>query len=488
MTAIDQNSEFARLSPATIASAAAVPSAGLLITYFLVTILPISKEVAGLLLSPLRIMLLILFIPYMFKIYSGKLGGNTIVDKLMMAHAFWIFVALIAVHGTSRIAFAGITMVELVGGYFLGRVLVRDAASYKYMVKLIIFVMIFLLPFALIELKTGRLVIPEILDKAFDTIHRGYSAYGRWGLERVYAVFEHPILFGLFCSVALANIFYMVKSKVFLRLVGVVFAFGMTFMSLSSAPLLSCGMQFILIAWDKISKSRWGLFMILAVGFYVLIDSLSNRTPITILIETMTFNSGTGWTRIAIFNSGIAAVQGSPFVGIGFNDWPRPHWLTSSVDNFWLLTAMRYGFVGAGFLVFAFVMHFYRIMRTPVVNEEIHRLRTGYGIALAAICFTLVTVHVWGSIGVFVMFYLGAGAWFYTTDEAVATEDGEGEEDRPAPQTGTRFTRSAHKHKRGVETAPPKAPKKTPMTHHARRMELIEKGREKIQRISLEDR
>ena len=240
-------------------------------------------------------------------------------------------------------------MVELVGGYFLGRVLVRDAMDYKRMVRIMIYTMIFLAPFALIELKTGRLVIPDLLRPFFDTIHRGRSAYGRWGLERVYTVFDHPILFGLYFSVIMVNIFYMVKHNIFGRIMGAAFAFGMTFMSLSSAPLLSCGMQFLLIGWDKITKGKWKALIIMSVFLYVLIDSLSNRTPVTILIETMTFNASTGWTRIAIFESGIRAVQNSPFVGIGFNDWPRPHWLTSSVDNFWLLTAMRYGFVGAGF-------------------------------------------------------------------------------------------------------------------------------------------
>lgn len=432
-------------APKTVAAA----GGGLLVLYFIVTLLPISKEVGGLLLSPLRIMLLILFVPYFFKIFRGEMGGRSGVDVLMICHAAWIFVALIAVHGVSRIPFAGITMIELVGGYFLGRVLVRDAASYKRMIKIMLFTMIFLLPFALIELKTGRLVIPEILGKAFDTIYRGKSAYGRWGLERVYTVFDHPILFGLYCSVIMVNLFYLIKGQLFMRIIGGVFAFAMTFMSLSSAPLLSCGMQFLLIGWDKITKGKWVVFLCVSTFLYVTIDALSNRTPVTILIETLTFNASTGWTRIAIFESGIRAVQNSPFVGIGFNDWPRPGWLTNSVDNFWLLTAMRYGFVGAGFLVLAFLLHFYRIMKAPVQDEEIHRLRTGYGIALAAVCFTMVTVHVWGSIGVFVMFYLGAGAWVYTTDH---TQQGEDEAEAP-PAPVSPYTRSTSKHARTVETS-----------------------------------
>lgn len=429
--------------------AAAVAGAGVLLLYFLVTLLPISAEVGGLRLSPLRLLLLAMFVPYLVQVFQGQAGRLTRIDLLIMAHAFWIVLALVVVHGAQRIAFAGITTVELVGGYFLGRVLIRDTLSYRRMVMLLVATMIFLLPFAVVELITGRLVIPEILGKVFDTIYRGKSAYGRMGLERVYAVFEHPILFGLYCSVAIANLFYVINGKIGVRMLGMSFAGVMTFMSLSSAPLISVGLQVMLILWDKITKSAWVTFIILAVTGYVTIDALSNRTPVTIIIETLTFNAGTGWTRIAIFESGIRAVQNSPFVGIGFNDWPRPHWLTSSVDNFWLLTAMRYGFVGAGFLVFAFFFHMYQIMQTRIVDPQARRMRTGYGIALVAICFTLTTVHVWGSLGVFVMFYLGAGGWFYT-NEAITRqpEDAVEAEPDPAPPP-TRYTRFPATHTRG---------------------------------------
>ena len=103
-------------------------------------------------------------------------------------------------------------------------------------------------------------------------------------------------------------------------------------------------------------------------------------------------------------------------------------------------------------LVAAFLLHFYKIMKAPVRNEEVHRLRTGYGIGLAAICFTMVTVHVWGSVGVFVMFYLGAGSWVYSNDKVLAAE-GEGDDDAtpgPAAPVST-FTRSTIKFERTEE-------------------------------------
>lgn len=393
------------------------PAPWIMPLYFCVTLMPIALTVAGLRLTPLRVMLLVLFIPYLLRIFRGATGRITAVDILMMLHAIWIVVALMVVHGPERLPFAGITMVELVGGYLLGRTLVRNGSDYRRMIRLLLYSMIFLFPFALVELFTGRLVIPSVVGVVFETVHRGASAYGRMGLERVYAVFEHPILFGMFCSLAIANLFYMARGTSFWRYSGMVFAIGMTFMSLSSAPLLACGLQIMMILWDKITKGAWKLFIILGAISYVVVDLLSNRTPITILIETLTFNSGTGWTRIAIFEFGISNVYDNPIFGLGFNDWERPFWLTSSVDNFWLLTTMRYGFVGAGFLVAAFLWHFISLVRAPISDDTTQRIRTGYTLTLAATCFTMVTVHLWGAVGVFVMFYLGAGAWLYTTPD-----------------------------------------------------------------------
>jgi len=404
MSAIDTNKAAMSAGPRRSASenVAVVAGGGILLIYFIVSILPISLEAAGLRLSPLRVLLLILFIPYMVRLMKGDAGRVTIVDGLIIAHSLWIIIALAVVHGVDRIPFAGITMVELVGGYFLGRILIRDVASYKRMVMLLLGTMVFLLPFATIELLTGRLVIPEILGKVFQTIYRGNSAYGRMGLERVYAVFEHPILYGLFCSVAIANLYYVLKSGMLWRILLIGFSVVMTFMSLSSAPLLACGLQAMLIVWDKITKGAWKLFIILAV----------------------------------------LNVYDNPIFGIGYSDWERPHWLTASVDNFWLLTAMRYGFVGAGLLVGAFVWHFSKLMRSPIVDPVARDMRTGYGIALAAICFTMITVHVWGSLGVFVMFYLGAGGWFYTND-AITQEpsDEDAQEGGPEDAAHSPYTR-----------------------------------------------
>ncbi|MBU2359452.1 MAG: O-antigen ligase family protein [Alphaproteobacteria bacterium] len=415
---------------------------GPLLILFMITLLtPIAFEVAGVRLSPNRILLLILIFPYAASIISGKVGRLTAVDLFFLLHGVWIFVALIAVHGTSRIPFAAITAVELIGGYFVGRILIRDAAGYRLLFRITMIALIVLLPFALVETVTGKLVIPDLLRSIFETPYRGNSAYGRMGLERVYVVFDHPILWGLFCSLTLANFIKMARGNLLKIAFGASLSIFTTMLSLSSGPLMACGLQLGLLAWGWIMRGNWKLLLILTVVGYVVVDLLSDRTPVTILIDKMTFNPGTGYTRIAIFDAGWAAVKGSPFFGIGFNDWPRPDWVTSSVDNFWLLTAMRYGFVGMGFLMLALLSHFVLLIRARITDPDTLAIRIGHAIALAGISFTMLTVHIWGTMSVFVMLYIGAGAWMY------ADKPQDGAEESPlqtvTAASGPRYSRFA---------------------------------------------
>lgn len=409
---------------------------------FIVTLfLPIAFEIAGVRLSPNRLFLLAAIMPCMAQVLMGRCGRVTAVDLLFILHGMWMFVALIAVHGTGRIPFAGITSVELLGGYFLGRVVVRTREDYRKLFQIVMISLICLLPFALYESVTGKLVIPDLLRPFFETPERGRSAYGRMGLERVYVVFVHPILWGVFCAITLANFVMLARDNVGKIIFAILFSGFTTFLSLSSAPLIAIALQLGLLIWAWLVGGRWKQLIIALTVLYVVVDLLSDRTPVTILIETVTFNPFTGYTRIAIFDAGWAAVRRSPLFGIGFNDWPRPFWLTASVDNFWLLTAMRYGLVGVGFLVAAFGMHFWLAARADVTHPDAHAIRVGHLIALAGLSFTLFTVHIWDTLSMFVMFYVGAGAWLYTNPPQIQTEEPPDPSQAPPVPAGSRYTR-----------------------------------------------
>ena len=432
--------EAARTAPArrtgaeaasAMASAAETAGPPVFLALFLVSLLiPARIYVGELLLSPDRLLLLLAFPPLLFRLVIGKAGPIRPVDIFMGLYCFWIALSILVAHGGDRVAFIGITVVELFGGYLVGRTLVLGQKDYRAFFRYFFWAMLFLLPFVLIEQMTRRMLISEVLSAAVSTFPY-VNFEQRMGLNRIQAVFEHPILFGLFWSVGIGNFYFLNRDRMSRALPLTGFAAFMTFMSLSSAPVLVSVLQFGMIVWEKVMRARWQLLMFLGVLAYIVVDLLSNRTPFEVLISYGTFNQGTAYNRVHIWNYGMQNVMGSPFFGIGLNDWFRPWWMHSgSFDNFWLLQAMRYGIPAFVFLALAIGTSIWSVTRAKGLSFGQKQCRTGYMVALTGLLFTLATVHVWGSTSVFFMFYLGAGVWIAHAGKDAAADE--------APEAGPR--------------------------------------------------
>lgn len=396
----------------TLAQAAAPPATSpwVLVLFIAFLLPPVYFNMGGNNLSLSRVFLLFAFVPLLIRLLSGQAGRIMAVDYLMMFYCGWIVLTYTFHYGTARIALSGITVVEQLGGYLVGRVLIRNTTDYTTFIRTFFLALLILFPFALFELLTGNNIWAALFDPFFST-HPAPASATRMGMERVMSGFEHPILFGLFCSLGIANFFYIYQPNIFKAVAMMLFTTTMTFMSLSSAPLMAVASQALMITWDKATRGRWLLLAALTIVVYVTIDSLSNRTPMTILISTLTFNPVSAWARVAIWDYGSATVLAHPIMGIGLEDWPRPFWLTSSVDNFWLLTSMRHGIPALFFLLGALAFHLAAILRSKHLSLTLTRYRTGYVLALLCLYFTLCTVHIWGGTSSFVFFYIGAGLW-----------------------------------------------------------------------------
>lgn len=406
-------------------------------------ILPLGFLVAGFRVDPTRLVAMFTIIPFAAMVYGGRYGPVRGPDILLPLYGIWVIIALVAVHGFEQIDFGGIAFVEVVGAYLIGRVLVRDLDTFKFMLRLLMWCLAILFPLVIYELLTQRMLFTEIFGGVFDVPQRSPSARTRLNLQRIQTVFDHPILFGLFCSMLFGNAYIYFRNSPFKRFVVMGFIAMMTLFSLSSAPLLALALQLGLIVWGIMTKDNFKLFLGLAVFFYITIDLLSNRTPITIMIDMLVFEAGTAWTRVITFRYAQPVVLDNPIFGIGFNDWPRPHWLVASVDNYWLLTAMRYGLVGLVLLAAAFLVHVYQVSVAKITDEETRRFRLGYTIVLAGIIFTIVTVHIWGGLLSLVFMYIGAGRWFTDPTLKLDQEADETAETEIKPVNTRRYTRFA---------------------------------------------
>lgn len=429
------------LAPSRVPVAAAEGGRrGVLLALLMISVLiPIQPVVAGLRLDPFRLFLLLTAIPFAVTLMSGRAGRFTASDGLMFLFGGWVLFTYVYHHGMERFPYGTIAALELLGGYMAGRILVRSVADYRHFVRCLLVALLVLFPFALYELFTARMLTAEILGKLFpvQVKHGGPNSF-RFGLSRVQAGFPHAILFGLFCSMAIANVYYLYRDSMARMLPRLGLAASMTLMSLSSAAWLAIGLQALLIIWDRLTRGRWWLLVGISVFFYVVIDALSNRGPIIILIENLTLNPQTAWWRVHIWNYGTENVLNNPVFGLGLNDWVRPYWLASTVDNFWLVIAMRHGLPAIGMLCLAVALHVWQIIRMKDVDAAAGTVRTGYMVALAGLFFTLATVHVWDAIAVLSMFCLGAGAFFYTGGVQPAGEPA----DEPSPLPGDRTART----------------------------------------------
>lgn len=405
--------------PATASASGELPHAHtILAVFFVVMVIPGSASIAGLSLNPSRIFLLIAFVPLFLRWVSGRAGPIALGDIFVLFYCFWIWVSLFANHGLGRFHSAGIQFVEMFGGYLVGRTLVRSSKDFEIFVRYLFAVMVFLLPFALIEFATGWSPLRAISEAFLTVAERRENRQPRLGfLERAQGPFAHAILLGLFCSLGIANFFFTYRDAFVKRVVRMGIAMALVFMSLSSAPLISAGLQILMIGWDRIFaffKTRWVVLIVIGLLIFLPIQTLYPGGFLVFFFETFLLMPQTGYGRLDTLYWGSKSVMSNPFFGVGQNDWVRAYWMGHpTIDNFWLATAVRYGMPTLLFLWAAIAASMIAIFTASGLTADEQRQRRGYVIALTGLLMILVTVSVWGPVSTFVLTYFGAGVWFY---------------------------------------------------------------------------
>ena len=115
-------------------------------------------------------------------------------------------------------------------------------------------------------------------------------------------------------------------------------------------------------------------------------------------------------------------VWANPVFGIGLNDWARPEFMFSTtVDNFWLLAAMRFGIPGFLLLAGGYLIGLAQVIRRDFsADTRLRQIRLGWVFTFLGMTFTLSTVALWTNIYSFVFFMFAAGMWLITAQPAGA--------------------------------------------------------------------
>ena len=390
-------------------------------TLFLVCLLlptDLSVMVGAFRLSPYRILLLIAFVPCLMRLASGRAGQIVPTDWLLLLFIIWAFIGISIHHGPSRaLESVGVNALELLGAYLVARSCITSRQQLLSVLSALIVVMMVLVPFTIFESITGRHIIREVGSAlAGSSFHAPMDK--RMGLHRSFGPYDHPILYGVFAASMVGFAWFMLQTRSAGQRMGHALGLGAVIggaiTSVSSGAIVALNIQFMLAIYERLTRSvprRWQLLVVLMLIGYVFIDVVSTRPAYLALLARLTFSAHTAYNRVIIFQYGSQDVIRNPFFGIGYNVWTRPPWMHStSMDNFWLVQAVTFGFVG--FLLLAIAVLVSLFIRWKGLKPEDHFLRTGWTISMIGVIVSGCTVHFWNSTYVYFAFLLGCGAIF----------------------------------------------------------------------------
>ena len=376
-----------------------------------------SVHLGGLRLSAYRMVLIVMILPMLIQLLSGRAGRIHIFDVLVFAHCAWVVLALMKWGGIAQgIESGGIYAVEFAGAYLLARVYIRSYDDFTAVARLYVMLVLGTLIFTIPEALTGVHVLHDTISGALGGAMAPYID-PRMGLERAFGPFDHPILYGVFSAAAFSLAYFVIAERRLMNFGGMAQVAGValaTFLSASGGPYVVFIMQGFVAAWERVLgrvQGRWAALFSLFALLYIAIDLFSERTPFHVFVNNFSFSRQSAYNRILIFEFGSAEVARHPVFGIGLGDWERPAWMSDSMDNFWLVTAVRYGLPALFLLVALLLGLVWAVGQKKGLPPEWRRARHAWAFTLFGITVAAATVHLWNALFVLFLFLIGAGAW-----------------------------------------------------------------------------
>jgi len=389
-----------------------LPVAMLLISFTLPV--EFSLHLGELLITPSRLLLILFIVPVVLKSFSFP--KIELFELFFIGYALWILVSMAVNYDFIRsLESGGVLVLEALVSFYVVKCYITTANHIQSLLKLIAVIAMILLPFLVLENVTGVHSFHNLFS-SITGFHYPLRYEERLGLTRAYGPFSHPILSGVFFSGLIGIFWYGARHSLTKKMWQMGILVGATFTSLSSAPLLVAIFQLAAIFWNRVAdriKVRWKLVVAGMASLYVFLFFWSPYSPVMVILSRITMDPHTAYWRMLIWDFGTAEVGRHPFVGIGFGDWIRPVWMLSdSVDNFWLLQAMRYGlpavvFLGAAVLLLLIKVH---SLKDRTESKDYQMISLGWIVSAIALVMVAFTVDFFGNNRPFFFFLMGLGA------------------------------------------------------------------------------
>lgn len=361
--------------------------------------------IGGSSLPPYRIFLLGSSLFVLASVFGGRLR---IVwsDILMLLAVVWISFAMSMNSDADEAFTASIAHFADIGmAYFFGRTAIRNLRDFRIFLFLMAPGLLIVGLFMALESVTHQNIIQPFFSK-ITGIGWSYRGDPRLGLMRSQGPFPHPILAGVFLATFI-SLYWMSGLHRLPRYIGV-FAALLSFFTVSAGTLMALVLSATLLIYnwltERITNLTWGLFFAVSAIFVFAAELGTNSGSFRLIIRYASFNSDSGSNRVNIWKYGSQSVAEHPWFGIGYGDWIRAQWMGESVDNFWLLLAMRFGLPAFCLIFLAMIIAIVGLMRRSMQsNLADGRAERGVAISLSVFALTLVSVALW----------LSAQAWFY---------------------------------------------------------------------------
>lgn len=313
---------------------------------------------------------LMLTLPWVIYKISQRAIRFVLPDWLMLAFGALLIISMTKVYGLERaLPSGGALAFDSVAGYYLARISFRSLDDIRR--ALIVAAPGFFLAGASVmaESISHRFIVRPFFMSIFGAI--SYTGGGvdvvldqlrydvRNGLLRGYGPWPHPILAGLHLA-TLLPVYWMSGLRGWPKMLGVLAAL-MAIFTVSSAAVLGLVLAILFIFYDWLTQRvrglGWSYFLLFAAMALAIIQVSANSGVIGIVSQYATFDNSTAYFRQLIWEYGTQSVWAHPWFGIGLEAYERPDWMvTTSVDNHWLLYAMRYGLPAASAILGATIV------------------------------------------------------------------------------------------------------------------------------------
>jgi hypothetical protein len=389
-----------RASPPVAPSTSAVPALAVLAGVILPPELGLSSGVA---LTPGRIGILLLVLPALV-VLLGKNRRRLWPDLFVVATASWMAGSAVYVSGIGELWSApGGECLEFLGGYLIARAYIFGPSALDKFIRVLRAVAVVVIVMALAEFAVGRLIVRDSVAALVGAKSAMQGAVFRQGMIRAVSTFEHPILFGSFCSLVLVLLLYWERSAP-KRIFWAGFCLAGGIASLSSVAVLSFFIAVGLYTYDQLLRSfrwRWKAIWCFVIVVILAIFSIANA-PLGWVITHLTFDPESGYFRLLIWDAATTYIGQAPLTGYAYNLLHNDI-LDTTVDSVWLVTSLRYGLPTILFILLANVTSCLpiRTTRNGTIDQSVTRMSTAFTIALMLFMIDGLTVHFWNFLWIF---------------------------------------------------------------------------------------